>query len=280
LPVTPTSTRPATAEGDKAPRGARGSQIFDLDPPRPKRKARLPEIALGVLLIAGFGLAALWFQLASNQTTPVIALAGDVSRGDIIELTDLQLVFIETEDELNVLGEHESGVVVGRVALANMTAGTLITAEDVTSGAVIDAGQGVVGLELSAGEYPSLAMRAGDVVDVVLTPVASEVGALDGGRDAILARTRDQVLVERAVGVEVAPVGTQGQVFASLVMSESEAALVSQAAALDRVRLIEVSDDAPPSGETEEAAPEGEEPDDGEEAGDSEEGDETGDASP
>jgi hypothetical protein len=63
-------------------------------------------------------------------------------------------------------------------------------------------------------------------------------------------------------------------------MSESEAALVSQAAALDRVRLIEVSDDAPPSGETEEAAPEGEEPDDGEEAGDSEEGDETGDASP
>jgi hypothetical protein len=236
----PTSTI-GPAAGEAPLRGSRG-QVFDLEPPRPASRSRFPEIALGMLLISGFGLGGLWWQLSSGSPTPVIALAVDVSRGEVVDLEDLQLVHLRSDDPLNVLGEHDSGLVVGRVALSDMAAGTLITADDVTGGSDLEPGAGVAGLSLSAGEYPSLAMRAGDVVAVVLTPGASDASAVEGGRDAILEAAGDQVLVERAVVVEVAEVGNQGLVFTSLAMSEAEAVLVARAASLDRVRLVEVSE--------------------------------------
>jgi hypothetical protein len=234
-----TATRNGNPEG--APlRGSRG-QIFDLEPPQPKRRSRLPEIALGVLLIAGFGLAGLWWQMASTNPTPVIALAVDVDRGDVIDLEDLQLVHIQTDDPLNVLDQHESGEVVGRLALSDMAAGTLLTTDDVTGGSVVEAGDGIVGLALAAGEYPSLAMRAGDMVDVVLTPGSADDSAVDGDLPSILALAEGRVLVAGAMVVEVAEIGNQGDVFVALTTTESEAALVARAASLDRVRLVEVS---------------------------------------
>ena len=228
-------------------RGTRG-QLFDLDgPATPKSKSRLPEIAMGVLLVTGFALASLWWQTSQTETTPVIALGVGVERGDVIDLDDLVLVEISTEDEINVLGKNDSGVVVGRVALSDMAAGTFITGDHVTGGSIVELGDGVVGLSLGPGEFPSLSMRAGDVVDVVLTPSASDTSALESDLAAIRDGTDtsgDQVIVRGASVVEVATIGNQGQLFLSLTMSDAEAAIVARAASQDRVRLVEVSEEA------------------------------------
>ncbi len=238
-------TRTPAETDTRAPLRGSSGQVFDVDGPDTTRsKSKLPEIALGVLLVAVFALGGLYLQTTSGEKTVVIALANPVERGEVVALEDLTYVSIGTDDPINVLGQNDSGVVVGRVALNDMAAGTLITGEHVTGGSVVELGDGVVGMALEPGEFPSLSMRSGDVVSVVLMPSANDPAALDGDLAQIAELAEQQILVDAAVVVEVAPIGQQGSLFVSLTMEESEAALVARAASQNRIRLVEISEEA------------------------------------
>lgn len=230
--------------GDGVLRSSKGD-VFDLDAAEtPRAKSRLPEIATGILLVVGFGLAALWWQTSSTSTRPAIALGVPIERGQVIELGDLQLVQLASDDPIRVLGESDSGMVVGRVALTDMASGTLLTSDHVSEAPAISPGFAVVGTALQAGDYPSLALRVGDVVDVVLTPSTTEQDAFGADRDGALAAAAESVLVQGVEVVEVATLGNQSGLFVALAMSETEAAMVARADAEDRVRLVQVSGEA------------------------------------
>lgn len=196
------------------------------------------EITAGALLIVICSLGGLWLLTRADNTALVIALAVDLDRGEVIELEDLQLVQLGSDVPVNVLGEFDSGQVVDRVAMTDMAAGTLLTADHVTDGSTVELGEGLIGMTLNTGSYPSLSIRPGDVVDVVLT---GNPAILEGSRDEILSAAAGQVLVKKAEVVEVAPVGSQGSLFVSLTMAETEAAMVAQAVDAGRVRLINVA---------------------------------------
>lgn len=220
-------------------------EVFDLDAAEtPRAKSRLPEIATGILLVVGFGLAALWWQTSSTATRPAIALGAPIERGEVVELADLQLVQLASDDAIQVLGESDSGLVVGRVALTDMAAGTLLTSDHVSAAPAIAPGSAVVGTALQAGDYPSLALRVGDVVDVVLTPSSTDVDAFGSDREDALAAAEGSVLVRGVEVVEVATLGNQSGLFVALAMSEAEAAMVARADAEDRVRLVQVAAEA------------------------------------
>jgi SAF domain len=203
---------------------------FDLDPPRSgARGNRLPEITVGLFLVAMFALAGTWFYTNATDRDAVLALRNPVERGHIITTDDLRVVQINTDDALNVLTRDQSGAVVGQIALNDLSPGTLITVDQVASSAPIATGEGVVGLALDPGEYPSLSMRPGDVVRVVQVPGS---GDADG---------EETVLAEAAEVVDVTPIGVQNQLFVSLVLDTTQADSVVAAAARDRVRLVQVA---------------------------------------
>jgi hypothetical protein len=184
------------------------------------RRVRVPQLALGMLLA---GVAALGFVLfygASVQRAPVLALAGDVERGQVLAVEDLRVVHVGSDDVLAVTPADRSELLVGRAAVADLPAGTLVTVEQVAAGATLTPGAGVVGLALSPGQYPTPRLAIGDLVTVV------EVA------DGL------EVLVETAEVVGVEPVGTQGQRFVSLQAGEMPAAMVAAAAATGEVRLV------------------------------------------
>ena len=196
------------------------------DPPEPAvRRVRVPQLAVGVLLS---GLAALGFVLfnaSSVQRTPVLALASDVQRGQILELEDLQVVHVGTDDVLALTPADRSDLLVGRAAVTDLVAGTLVTTDQVAAGATLTPGAGVVGLALAPGQYPTPRLAIGDLVSVV------EVS------DGLV------VLVEAAEVVGIEPVGTQGQRFISLQTGETDAPVVAQAAAAGEVRLVLIARD-------------------------------------
>jgi hypothetical protein len=98
----------------------------------------------------------------------------------------------------------------------------------VDTAALVAAGDGLVGLALDPGEYPSPALHAGDTVRVVATPV-------EAGSAPVV------VLVEQAAVVDVSTVAAgQDRLFVSLGMTTEEADAVAAAGAEDRVRLIQV----------------------------------------
>lgn len=211
--------------------GGRVRESPRIEPPA-RRRGRLPEVAVGVIIMVGFALAAVLWHMSSTSSEPALALAVDVNRGDVIEASDLRVVYLSSDGPIAHLPDTASAELVGKIAVADIPAGTLLTRSDVGEGVGIEAGEGVVGLALDPGQFPAPGLLPGDVVNVV--PGSPAAGS-DGEPE------EDQVLAARAEVFAVEEVGTQGRLVVSLKMPEAEANVVAAAAERGPIRLVLVS---------------------------------------
>lgn len=225
-----------------APAGSsRAPGSLDLDGPGSgtrRGRTRSPEIILGVLVLVVSALASLYVFTSSTERSEVLAVSGLVERGDVVTADDLVVVEVGSDDALVTMSRDRTGEVIGRVALVDLPTGSLVTPAQLADVGGLAPGDGVVGLDLTAGAVPSLRLAPGSTVAVILTPAAGDVNAAvtDGGAGEL-----GEVLVEAAVVVEVVPLGSQGRLFVGLSMTEDEASAVSVAAAVGRVRLVQVA---------------------------------------
>ena len=171
----------------------------------------------------------LFSQAAARES--ILALANPVERGQAIESDDLMVVHVATDDPITSLSSEAAARLVGLTAVADLEAGTILTPAHFVSRSLLDTGEGVVGLALAPGEYPTPLLAPGDVVDVVVT----NRGPLEQGGLA------PATVVGSAVVFDVAELGTQGELFVSLRMPAEAAAEVAVAAAENRVRLVLVA---------------------------------------
>lgn len=225
----------STLKAPQSPARRNGSSPappFDLAPPDTGTgRSRWPELTLGLLIVGVFALAGAWFYSNASAAEQVLALRGPIERGAVLTNSDLVIVDVSSEDAINTLGSELGATIVGNIALTDLSAGTLVTPDMFASRAAIAVGDGVVGLALAPGQFPTLSLRPGDVVRVVETPRQGDEA------------TAQRVLVEVAEVVDVSPIGVQGQLFISLSMTTSEADGVSAAASQDRVRLIQIGEE-------------------------------------
>lgn len=194
----------------------------------PGRRRRLPELAIGVALMVAFALAAVLWHLSSTSKDPVLALAANVERGEVIEATDLRIVYVASDEPLTHLPESASATVVGRIATTDLEAGTLLTRSQVTDRVRLAAGDGVVGLALDPGQFPALGLVPGDRVNVVAA--ASPTDTDDGEASTVIASGGEVFAVE--------DLGNQGRQFVSLRMSENDANRVAATAERGPVRVV------------------------------------------
>ena len=227
--MTRSNTKTSTRRADPPGTGQQLESSFRLEAPR--RKVEIPQLLIAVFLVAVSALAAvvLFSQAAARE--PVLALAHSVERGQAITPGDLMVVHLATDDPISSLPPEAAAGLVGLTAVADLETGTLVTSAHFVSRSLLDAGEGVVGMALAPGEYPTLLLTPGDRVDVVLTSrMASEEG---------FAAT--EAVVTSAEVFDVAELGAQGERFISLRLSAEDAAKVAGAAAAGRVRLVLVS---------------------------------------
>ncbi len=197
-------------------------------PTPPAGRLRVPQLAVGLLLTAGAALAFVLWNAASVQRMPVVALADNVSRGQVLAREDLRVVHIGSEDQLATTPADGAAQLLGRTAVADLPAGTLVVPQHFTVASTLTPGAGVVGLALGPGQYPTPQLRVGDLVNIVVT--SDE-------------RSEGRLLVEAAEVVGVEPVGTQGQRFVSLLTGEAAAGEVAATAKRDELRLVLVARD-------------------------------------
>ncbi len=95
--------------------------------PPPGRRTRVPELVVGVALMVGFALAAVLWHMSSTDKMPALALAGPVARGHVMEASDLRVVYLATDNRIAHLARTDAAMVIGRVALTDLSAGTLLT---------------------------------------------------------------------------------------------------------------------------------------------------------
>lgn len=193
-----------------------------LEPPR--GKVRVPELAIGLFVMVAFALGAVLWHLNSVSKVPALAVSSSVKRGDTVRASDLRVVYIGSEDRVARLDESQSSEVVGRVALVDMPAGTLITRDFVADATNLKRGDGVVGLSLEPGQYPATGLAPGDRVDVVRSPE-------DGGGSV-----ESAVIVRDATVYAVEDLGSDRQLV-SIKAGQDDAEAVA-AAAGGSLRLV------------------------------------------
>ncbi len=225
-----TSTNRSTRRTDPSGNGQDTAGPFRLEPPR--RRVQAPQLLIAVFLVAISSLVVVVLFSRAAARDPVLALAVAVERGQVISSDDLMVVYVATDDPIATLSSEAAPGLVGLTAVADLEAGTILTPAHFVSRSLLDAGDGVVGLALSPGEYPTPLLAPGDRVDVVLTdrvsPEASD--------------SAPETVVRAAEVFDVAELGTQGDRFISLRMNADAAADVARAAAAGRVRLVLVAD--------------------------------------
>ena len=221
-----TSTPQAGLSGD----GNRSPSPFRLEAPR--RRVQVPQLLVAVLVVALSALAAVVLFSRAAARDPVLVVANQVERGQVVDASDFQVVYVGTDDPISTMVADELSTLVGLTAATDLEAGTIVTSAHFVTRSVLEPGEGVVGLALSPGEYPTLRMAPGDHVDVIRTQSAAlEADLGDGG----------VVLAAAAEVFDVTQLGTQGQRFVSLRMPADAAAKVARAAADGQVRLVLVA---------------------------------------
>lgn len=221
-----TKTIPRQRESDRP--GSNGNSpttSFNLSPPR--AKVRLPELVVGIFVMGVFALGAVVWHLTAVDRTPALGLAVAVERGDTITASDVRVVYVDSDDPLAHLGEAQMNQIVGRVALVDLPAGTLLTTALVADPIALDAGEGVTGLSLEPGAYPAVGIAPGDRVNVVR---AGDSGAGDAS-EAVIARNATVFAVQDLAG---------DRKLVSIMSSEADAEAIA-AAAGGPLRLVMVA---------------------------------------
>lgn len=218
--------RTETAESARTNGQGAKERVTDLrlEAPPGARRVRVSELLLGAALAVGCALVAVLWHANATQREPALALATDVARGDVIESSDIRVVYIGSDEQLVTLGRAQAASVVGQVAAADLQAGTILTSAHVADPQRVESGEGVVGLALDPGQFPASGLAPGDLVNVV--------SASDG---------EAAVLAEAAVVFAVQDLGGQGRRFVSIRTSEEAANEIAAAAERGPIRLVLVA---------------------------------------
>jgi hypothetical protein len=183
-------------------------------------------------LVVGWILGTVLLVTAGRDRTPVLALAGDVARGQVIGEADLSTVYVGSDSSIAHVTEGEADEVVGRAALTDLAVGTVLTPELVAAPAeVLESGDATVGLSLEAGQLPSLRLAPGDRVSVVAAGIASGE-----------TRSGEVVTAGEVVSVEETTDGSVGgerRWWVAIRAGEDEAAGLAEVVAAEaRVQLV------------------------------------------
>lgn len=220
------SSRTATSISAPSSNGHGARPAVDVRPPG--RRVRVPEVAVGVLVMVVFALGAVMWHLSAVEKVPALVVASEVERGEVFESNDIRVAYVSSDDALARLDGSQLNRVVGRVALVDLAEGTLLTTSVVADAATVDGGDGVVGLSLDPGAYPGRGLAPGDRVNVVR---AAEVADLDA----------DPVVVARNATVFAVDELASDRLLVSVLTTDADAEAVAAVAGAGGLRLVLVS---------------------------------------
>ena len=206
---------------------------------RAGRRARLPEVVVGVGMAVAFALGAVLWHLSSTERLPALALSRPVQRGAVIKSRDLRVVYLPRDGAIAHLDRADAGKVLGRLARTDLPAGTLITPASVDTGRSLGAGEGVVGLSLAPGQVPVGELAPGDLVDVVSASASDPAQPAVPGDAAVVAEPAQAGTVASGATVyAVGEEGVQSKRVVSIRLPKDDANRVAAAAERGEVRLV------------------------------------------
>ncbi|MFJ9461041.1 SAF domain-containing protein [Kitasatospora sp. NPDC101447] len=224
--MAPTLTRQRRAAAGNAAKGAPAGPLPVADP-GPRRSRRPALIAVGVALAAVGGLTSAYLNVRAAHRVEVIAVAHPIPAGKVIAADDLKTASVIPDPALHPVPVSRAADILGKAAVADLPAGTLVTDASVRSGQPLRAGKDVVGVLAKVGQVPAQSLQAGDEVQVVSTPGPQDDKAA-AGRPSTIGATVLQVGEPDANGARVV----------DLAVTPVDSPVVASWAATGRVAIV------------------------------------------
>jgi hypothetical protein len=144
--------------------------------PEPTRLRRRPlTVMLAVVLVCLGGVTGLWLWTSSSAATEVVAVRTAVERGQLIADSDLMAVRVTLDPSLRTVPATARQSLVGKRAVTDLAAGTLVSPDQVSDAVVPGAGLAVVAVPIAPGLIPAEPLKAGDTVRLVQAPAQGGV---------------------------------------------------------------------------------------------------------
>ncbi|MDN5797261.1 MAG: SAF domain-containing protein [Intrasporangium sp.] len=194
--------------------------------PAPRLRRRPMLVAASVAAVCLGALLGVWTWTSISDARSVIAARNTITRGQVITAQDLMIVQVGVDPGLRPVPGRDLAALVGQRAAMDMSAGSLITAQDVAPGVLPPAGKSVVGVALPASLMPGEPLRAGDRVRVVSTP----------GPDGEVAAGRQVQIGASVVGLY--PGAEQGKTVVAVLVEQEKAGELAARAATGRVAMV------------------------------------------
>ena len=147
----------------------RGAATIENGPvPRSPKLSRRPFlVVLAAVLVAAGAMAGGLLWASATQASEVVVIRQNVARGSVITAQDLGTIRVGVDPSLSTVPAGDLASLVGKRASADLTAGTLLAASQVSETVVPGPGESVVGVPISPGLMPVEPLASGDAVRLV-----------------------------------------------------------------------------------------------------------------
>jgi hypothetical protein len=136
-------------------------------PRSPKLSRRPFLVVLAAVLVVAGAMAGGLLWASATKAGEVVVVRQDVARGTVVTAQDLGTVRVGVDPSLSTVPASELASLVGKRASADLTAGTLLAAAQVSETVVPGPGESVVGVPISPGLMPVEPLASGDAVRLV-----------------------------------------------------------------------------------------------------------------
>lgn len=136
-------------------------------PRSPKLSRRPFLVVLAAVLVVAGAMAGGLLWASATKAGEVVVVRQSVARGTVITAQDLGTIRVGVDPSLSTVPADQLGALVGRRASADLTAGTLLAASQVSETVVPGPGESVVGVPISPGLMPVEPLASGDAVRLV-----------------------------------------------------------------------------------------------------------------
>ena len=147
----------------------------DLDQGERKKK-RVPDMAVGIALIALGVIGSMAVYRSASATVSVVGVVRDVDRGQVIEASDLQAIRISPETAQYFVDASNAGSLLGKSLTVSVKSGTPLSESMVSSASPLGLDEALTSAAVPTGNIPAN-LAVNDKVRLVLTPDATITNA-------------------------------------------------------------------------------------------------------
>jgi hypothetical protein len=166
---------------------------------------RIPELAVGVFIVAASIGGAIFWQRSVEAGTAVLVTSRDLTRGEVLSDGDLSQVVLTTTADIALIRASAAAQVVGRRVMVDLVRDTPLTPGLLSTTGAIGPLEGLIGLTVSLSSAPN-ELAAGDAVRVFTVDLTATgdnvVTEVPGPIEIWEVSTPDPLSSERAITVK------------------------------------------------------------------------------